>query len=459
MVTPTPHAPQTLVLFGVPFHDVTFEETLEWCVRRMRSGRPACIATANVDFLMQATRDPELQRILLEADLVIADGMPIVWLARRFGPALRQRVTGSDLSPMLATVCARKGLGVFLLGGAPGVAEKAAEVLVARNPGLRIAGTYSPPLASLLEMEHEPILRRLRESKPDLLLVAFGAPKQEKFIHMHLGKHWEVPLAIGIGGTLDFLAGTQTRAPRWTQRIGFEWLWRMCTNPKRLFKRYASNIGFLASALWRLERIKRQPRRPPLEDLPATPWSELEADLGDRATFHSFCLGPRDWLDSRELGLLVQAAKRFRSTHGRLFVHGGTPRVQALITASGLGDYLEYRPTAAESEERRRQVEEGARTGSVAREGTVLSLILPAELQVASLPKWTACVDAVWDSRVTAVTVEAAPLEFLDSAGLGWLAAFRKRCLDSDAAFACSGLKGAPLQTIRLSRMEAYFTA
>ncbi len=237
MVNESPTAsPRTLVLFGVPFHDVTFAEAIAWCVARMKSGPPACLATANVDFLMQATRDPELQRILLEADLVVADGMPIVWASGRFGPPLRERVTGSDLAPMLAAACAREGLRIFLLGGSPGVAEKAAAVLVERNPGLVVAGTYSPPVAGILDMDHASILKRLREARPHLLLVAFGAPKQEKFINLHL-RSWAIPLAVGVGGTLDFLAGAQTRAPRWVQRIGFEWLWRMCTDPRRLVNR------------------------------------------------------------------------------------------------------------------------------------------------------------------------------------------------------------------------------
>lgn len=453
-----PREPQALVLFGIPFHDVTFEETIDWCVRRMRSGRPACLATANVDFLMQAAHDPELQRILLEADLVIADGMPIVWLARRFGPALRERVTGSDLTPLLAAACAREGLSLFLLGGAPGVAEKAAATLVERNPGLQVAGTHSPPLAGLLDLNHADILARLRQGRPHLLLVAFGAPKQEKFINLHLRK-WQVPLAVGVGGTLDFLAGTQTRAPRWVQRIGFEWLWRMGTNPRRLFRRYASNIRFMFGLVRKLEGLRRLPYRPPAEDRPQTPWPELEKQSAEADSIVVFDLGSRDWLDSREMGRLVQAARKLRQRGSRLLVRGGTPRVQQLIAASNLTTYLEYHATASEAEARRAQLESYRRWGAVWRADGRLNLLLPAELNTATLPRWAAQVEAVLSSEIRAVQLDAAGMEFLDSAGLGWMIALRKRCQDARQDFACVGLQGAPLQTIRLARVDACFCA
>jgi N-acetylglucosaminyldiphosphoundecaprenol N-acetyl-beta-D-mannosaminyltransferase len=177
--------PRSVVVFGHQFHDVTFKEAVKWAVSRIRSGPPSYIATVNLDFVMQARRDPEMQRILLEADLVTADGDPLVRTSGLFGPSLRQRVTGSDLVPMLASECAREGLKIFLLGGAEGVAEKVADVLRGHNPGLKICGTYAPPVTGLIEMNHGEILRRLRLAKPDLLLVAFGAPKQEKFINLH----------------------------------------------------------------------------------------------------------------------------------------------------------------------------------------------------------------------------------------------------------------------------------
>lgn len=443
------HDPRTLMLFGVPFHDVTFDEAITWCVDRMKSGRPAVLATANVDFLMQATRDPELQRILLDADLVIADGMPIVWASGRFGPKLRERVTGSDLTPRLAPACAREGLSIFLLGGAPGVAEKAAAVLVARNPGLQIAGTYSPPLASLLGMNHDDLLARLREAKPHLLLVAFGAPKQEKFMNLH-ARTWAVPLAMGIGGTLDFLAGTQKRAPVFVQRIGFEWLWRMLTNPKRLFKRYASNIGFLFAALRTFNRLRTQAPGTPLDTTSADPWSMLDQNNGHVL----FNLGDRDWLDSEELGRLVALARRLRREGGALLVFGGTTRTRELLHASGLITYLEYRATRQEAEARKRLLTGEQRNGAIQVNGTTLDITLPAELNVATLPRWTLRVDEVWTGAIKAIRIDAGSTEFLDSSGLGWIVGARKRCQEQKIDYHATGFRGAPMQTLRLARME-----
>ena len=130
-------APVPLTIFGVPFHNVTFEEAVDWMVTRVRAGRPVSVATANLDFITQAWRDPEVQRLLIDADLVLADGFPIVKLAPFFGPPLKQRVTGSDLTPMLAERSAREGIRIYGLGSADGVAKKAMEILKARHPDLK----------------------------------------------------------------------------------------------------------------------------------------------------------------------------------------------------------------------------------------------------------------------------------------------------------------------------------
>ena len=262
--------PPTVVILGIPFHNVTFQEAVEWTRARILSRRPGYIATVNIDFVMKAWRDPELQRILLEADLVVADGIPIVWLSGFLGPRLKMRVTGSDLVPMFAEMARASGFSIFNLGGAPGVAEKAAGVLTERYPGLRIAGCYSPPMADVLNMNHADILARIEAANPDLLLVAFGAPKQEKWVNLHVHR-WNVPLAIGVGGSLDFLAGTQQRAPRMVQRLALEWLWRMCSDPPRLVNRYLRNITFFLHALVDLTHIRLGPDRaqPPVGDNPA----------------------------------------------------------------------------------------------------------------------------------------------------------------------------------------------
>jgi N-acetylglucosaminyldiphosphoundecaprenol N-acetyl-beta-D-mannosaminyltransferase len=445
------------VIYGVPFHDVTFSETVDWCVEVMRQGEPRFIATANVDFLMQARRDPELQRILLEADLVIADGQPVVQASRRQGTPLRERVTGSDLTPLLAAACAREGFRIFLLGGAPGVAERAARALVERNPSLVVAGCYSPPLADLLEMDHEAILDRLRTTRPHLVLVAFGAPKQEKFIHLH-ARYWPVPLAMGVGGTLDFLAGAQTRAPVWVQRLSLEWLWRMGTNPRRLFKRYAANIQFLAGAWWRWNRARRSAPGLPGTGDTAWTWEQLEEALAKGKPYTLVSLGDRSWLTSDDLGRLVDAARQVRRRGGRLLLYGGTGRLRSLLEEFALVDYLEHHPDRTSAEQRHAELVQSGRAGRIETVDRVLQVSLPMELTIEGLAPWNARIAEAWQPGLTGVCLEAAGLEFIDSAGIGWLVSVAARCRDEGIYYRANGFRGAALRSLRLARVADQLT-
>ncbi|HTY83599.1 MAG TPA: WecB/TagA/CpsF family glycosyltransferase [Silvibacterium sp.] len=227
----------SVAVLGVPFNSVTMDEAVGIIEEKIESGGVHQIATANVDFLMHAIRDPELQSILCSCSLVVPDGMPILWSARLMGSRLKERVCGIDLVPRLAELAARRGYSIFLLGASEKSSERAAEVLQDRYPGLRIAGRYSPPVRPLEQMNHEEILERIELAKPDILLVAFGNPKQEKWLSMHRDR-LRVPVSIGIGGSLDLIAGKLGRAPRWMQKTGMEWLYRAAQEPRRLLGRY-----------------------------------------------------------------------------------------------------------------------------------------------------------------------------------------------------------------------------
>jgi N-acetylglucosaminyldiphosphoundecaprenol N-acetyl-beta-D-mannosaminyltransferase len=240
--------PQTIVLLGIPFHDLTMTEALHWIGQLIEEGRPSYIVTANLDFAAQASKDDELHRIFVEADLVLCDGMPLRWISKLTRHPLRERVAGSDLIPKLAARAASSGWRLFLLGGDPASLEKAAENLHRLHPGLIIAGTYSPPFAPLHELNHADITNRIKEASPDILLVAFGCPKQEKWIFHHYRK-LGVPCCIGVGATIDFLAGKVRRAPQWIANLGLEWVFRMLQEPERLAGRYLTDIVFLFSQL------------------------------------------------------------------------------------------------------------------------------------------------------------------------------------------------------------------
>jgi N-acetylglucosaminyldiphosphoundecaprenol N-acetyl-beta-D-mannosaminyltransferase len=248
-----------VAMLGVPFDNLGVSSAIARMETMIATRHPHYVVTANVDFLVQSLRDIELQRILLEADLVLCDGTPLVWASRLLGNPLPERVAGSDVVPLLIHTAAERGYRVFFLGAGAGVAGAAAERLQARYPTLKIVGHYSPPFNRLLEMDHDEIVQRVREAKPDILLVSFGCPKQEKWLNMHF-RTLDVPVAVGVGATLDFLAGRIKRAPQWMRQSGTEWLYRLWLEPRRLFRRYATDVVYFLPALaaqwWRL-----RPRR------------------------------------------------------------------------------------------------------------------------------------------------------------------------------------------------------
>jgi N-acetylglucosaminyldiphosphoundecaprenol N-acetyl-beta-D-mannosaminyltransferase len=233
---------------GLPLANVTEDEAVDQIEKLILSGGTHQVATANLDFWLNSLNDVHLHRIIAGCSLVLPDGMPLVWISRLLGSPLKERVSGVDMVSRLAALSAAKGYRIYLLGGRPGVAERATKVLEERFPGVQICGHHAPPLADLERMDHGDALDRIRTAKPDILLVAFGNPKQEKWIRMH-ARRSGVPVSIGIGGSMDMLIGDVQRAPVWMRRCGLEWLGRCVQEPMRLFPRYARNFSGLAMKL------------------------------------------------------------------------------------------------------------------------------------------------------------------------------------------------------------------
>jgi N-acetylglucosaminyldiphosphoundecaprenol N-acetyl-beta-D-mannosaminyltransferase len=227
------------------------QETLERLEQFIEQRRFHQVATANTDFLINALDDKELRYVLREADLVVPDGMPLVWGAQLMGTHLPERVTGADLVPALAKLAAEKGYRIFMLGARPEVALRAKERLEEDYKGIQIVGCLSPDARPILEMDNDCILAAIQQAKPDILFVAFGNPKQEKWIHLFRDQLREVPICIRVGGTFDFLAGQTVRAPLWMQKAGLEWLFRLLQEPKRLWKRYYRDITQFSRYLFR----------------------------------------------------------------------------------------------------------------------------------------------------------------------------------------------------------------
>jgi len=238
----------TVALFGLPITNVTMAQAVARVEEQILSGRTHQIATANLDFARNALRDQYLQRVICECSMVLPDGAPMLWAATLFGTPLKERVTGVDLIPELARLSAERGYGIYLLGATEESSRRAAAVLQKRFPGVRIVGRTSPEIQPLHEMDNEGLLRDIERANPAILLVAFGNPKQEIWIHRHRDR-LKVPVAIGIGGALDMIAGNLRRAPRWMQKMQLEWFFRLMQEPFRLLPRYVKDAAALVMHL------------------------------------------------------------------------------------------------------------------------------------------------------------------------------------------------------------------
>jgi N-acetylglucosaminyldiphosphoundecaprenol N-acetyl-beta-D-mannosaminyltransferase len=266
-------------LAGVRLHAINEADTVRVILDEVEAGRGGVVVTPNLDHLRRCLTDPHFEALVAEADLVVADGMPLVWASRAQGTPLPERVAGSNLISSLSESAARRGRSVFMLGGAPGTAAGAAKVLQNRFPGLKVAGTYCPPIGF---EQNKRIMGELRDvlaaSGADIVYVALGSPKQERLIALlraALPSAWW----LGVGNSFSFLCGHVRRAPRWMQRVGLEWLHRLCQEPRRLFRRYIIvGVPFGMRLMWRsslngvnnrLDRLQR--RRPALARLIGQP--------------------------------------------------------------------------------------------------------------------------------------------------------------------------------------------
>ncbi len=348
-----------VALLGVPFDAVTLAGAVDRIDEMIKTGTPHYVVTANVDFLVQARRDAELHRILVGADLVLCDGLPLVWASRWMGNALPGRVAGADLVPLLLQRAEARGWRIFLLGAAPGVAAAAARRIAAQFPRLPGITCHAPPFRPLGEMDHAGIFGRIRAAKPDLLLVAFGCPKQEKWIAMHY-RTLAVPVTIGVGATVDFLAGQMRRAPRWMQRSGTEWLYRLGQEPRRLLRRYADDLrNFLPALLAQRRGLPPAatgvgPAYAPLGEatyygLKVRACEQLDRNaLQGEAKFwrcaleqHGHCLvdlGEVRSIDSTGLAFLADWQKRLAKRQRNLILFRPSAAVCAALAQAGLAD-------------------------------------------------------------------------------------------------------------------------
>jgi N-acetylglucosaminyldiphosphoundecaprenol N-acetyl-beta-D-mannosaminyltransferase len=385
----------------------------------------------------------ELQHILLNAHLVLCDGTPLVWASRLFGNTLPERVAGADVVPELIRVAAEKHYRLFFLGATEEANTQAITRLRARFPGLEISH-YSPPFRSLLEMDDAEIIRRIRAAKPDLLFVAFGCPKAEKWVARHYPE-LGVPVAIGVGATIDFLAGRVKRAPLWMQRGGVEWIYRLSQEPRRLFKRYTTDLWFFVGAMvrqcWTMKLrsgASRTQTRTALIQSNGT-WQRVEAahcldkDSVERDTARwkkiaradRHCLlelAETKLMDSTGLAALIHLKKRLHLAGRQLILLSPSPAVRRALKAMRLEQFFEFASDALEARAvlKARAREQDAFKGD---ESTSLLVWLGEIPAINAEQIWQCTRAAIHNAHANAEswTLDLAAVRFMDSSGVNFL--------------------------------------
>jgi N-acetylglucosaminyldiphosphoundecaprenol N-acetyl-beta-D-mannosaminyltransferase len=250
-------------VLGVGVSAINMDTALEVIDRWITAGAQKYVCVTGVHGVMESQRDESLRRIHNAAGLVTPDGMPLVWLSRLHGRRNTSRVYGPDL---LLEVCDRSlatGYRHFFYGGQEGVGERLVERLCRRFPGLIVAGTYAPPFRALTADEELEAVRLINAAKPDIVWVGLSTPKQERWMAQHVGQ-LSAPVLIGVGAAFDFHAGVKRQAPRWMQRSGLEWLFRLASEPRRLWKRYLVNnplfVWLTLLQMWRISTVRSPDR-------------------------------------------------------------------------------------------------------------------------------------------------------------------------------------------------------
>lgn len=240
---------QTARILGVRVHRVRMQEALHTIEQFIAERVPHLVITADANAILLALDDPEFHYLMEQADLVTPDGAGLLWAGRYCGQPFPERVSGVDLVWHLARLSHEQGYRLFLLGAAPNIAERARQSLLTAFPQAQIVGTHH----GYFSAEEEPtIIDQIRTTRPDVLLIAMGMPRQEKWAHQH---RWalEVPVLIGVGGSFDVYAGVVRRAPRWLQQNGLEWLWRLLQDPRKIRK-----VRNLPRFVWRVVRESKR---------------------------------------------------------------------------------------------------------------------------------------------------------------------------------------------------------
>jgi N-acetylglucosaminyldiphosphoundecaprenol N-acetyl-beta-D-mannosaminyltransferase len=407
--------------------------------------------------------------------MATADGMPLVWGARALGVRLGDRVTGADLVPAIAERAAARGYSLYLLGATAEVGQRAAAILTERYPGLKIVGVASPPRSSVLEMDRA-YVEAIKAAKPDVLLVALGNPKQEKWIGMY-GRELGVPVMMGVGGTLDFIAGKTRRAPRWMQRTGLEWVFRLAQEPRRLWRRYVVDLfsfGLFFLRQWWVMRGGRSPA--PI--LPSTYVAIVNStavlnvagrlDVGNCHLFSEqgqqalaqtpyliVNLVDAAFLDSAAIGALVALTKQARDAGGELWLTAVPEPISRTLTLLRLDRFFAIVDEVGDGLRARaaQVVTPPAQPMGVQGEWTVVKM--PRRLDASTAAEVGEMCQALLSIN-SRLVVDLADTVFLASAGLAILAQAHRQAAAQGGALRVAGTAGDALRVIQMVRFDQF---
>jgi N-acetylglucosaminyldiphosphoundecaprenol N-acetyl-beta-D-mannosaminyltransferase len=228
-------------IFGVPVSAINMHDAIEAIEQWIERRTPNYVCITGVHGIMESRKDARLRDIHAQAGMVTPDGMPLVWMSRWLGASNVERVYGPALMREISARSPVRGYRHFYFGGAPGVATQLAAALIATNPGLTVVGTLCPPFRDLTPEEDAEMVAQINAAAPDIVWLGLSTPKQERWMADHINKI-DAPVLVGVGAAFDFLAGTKRQAPAWMQRSGLEWLFRLCAEPRRLWRRYTDIV-------------------------------------------------------------------------------------------------------------------------------------------------------------------------------------------------------------------------
>lgn len=468
-----------ITLAGIPFDHLNILQAVTLIDQMVANKNPHYFATADVDLVLESLHDVELRRVLLHSHMVLCDSVLLLWASRLLGNPLPDQVSATEVGPLLVRTAARKGYKIFLLGGTEAKISKILPRLKRRHPDLEIAGTYAPPVRSLLEMDHDEIKRRIQETKPDILFVAFGSPKQEKWIAMNY-RALGVPVVLGVGH--DFVSLLEERAPRWMRKTGTEWLFRAVQEPRRVLHNYVFGLWMFFRILFEQWRYVRKSKTSSAATQTTVPGVEepnykkiriaghLDIQTAKResvACEQALASNPNlvldlsavTHLDSTGIGLLIRLQKKARITGRKFILLSPSEPVRTCLEMMRLQDFFKIARDL-----------ESARSMLAATSGKTV-IHQPSYFPSRPSLFWQGEVtaensDQVWEATAPFISkaeneskqvlIDLSALSFVDSSGLGVMVRAKKAAAAVGIDLRFVNAQGTVRNVLKTSRLEKY---